>query len=100
MPAEMIDLIKTFLLNVIIDTINSFEEMEKSKIKKIDNDLINNQIKSDFNSVYFDMPLFLILSNDSKYKNSKNSKNLNKESILTILNSKVNSKEHLELIKY
>ena len=100
MPAEMIDLIKTFLLNVIIDTINAFEEMEKSKIKKIDNDLINNQIKSDFNSVYFDMPLFLILSNDSKYKNSKNSKNLNKESILTILNSKVNSKEHLELIKY
>ena len=34
MPAEMIDVIKTFLLNGIIDTINSFKEMEKNKIKK------------------------------------------------------------------
>ena len=43
------------------------------------------------------MPLFLIVSNDSKYKNAKN---LNKETILNILNSKKESKDLLELIKY
>ena len=99
MPAEMIDVIKTILLNVIIEITNSFEEMKNNnkKIKKIDNDLINNKIKAHFNCVLFDMPLFLIVSNDSKYKNAKN---LNKETILNILNSKKESKDLLELIKY
>ena len=99
MPAEMIDVIKTILLNVIIEITNSFEEMKKNnkEIKKIDNDLINNKIKAHFNCVLFDMPLFLIVSNDSKYKNAKN---LNKETILNILNSKKESKDLLELIKY
>ena len=99
MPAEMIDVIKTILLNIIIEITNSFEEMKKNnkEIKKIDNDLINNKIKAHFNCVLFDMPLFLIVSNDSKYKNAKN---LNKENILNILNSKKESKDLLELIKY
>ena len=99
MPAEMIDVIKTILLNIIIEITNSFEEMKKNnkEIKKIDNDLINNKIKAHFNCVLFDMPLFLIVSNDSKYKNAKN---LNKETILNILNSKKESKDLLELIKY
>ena len=94
MPDLMSSVFKTFCSNVILDGVNSFEEMEKNKLKKIDNDLINNKIKGDFNLTYFVQFLYSILSNDSKYKNN------NKEKIQNIFNSNKTDKKHLELIEF
>ena len=94
MPDLMSSVFKIFCSNVILDGVNSFEEIEKNKLKKIDNDLINNKIKGDFNLTYFVQFLYSILSNDSKYKNN------NIEKIQNIFNSNKTDKKHLELIEF
>ena len=68
MPDNMSTKIKTFLSNQIIVRINSFEEMEK-KILVLKAELINKQIKGDFNYIYLDKNIYSIISNDSKYNN-------------------------------
>ena len=70
MPDEMSIKIKTFLLKQIIDNINSFEEMKNNKIIVLNAELINKEIKGDFNYLYFSQYIYSIISNESKYKNN------------------------------
>ena len=60
--------IKIFTLEKIINYFNSIEN-GINEIKKLDYHQINEQMKRDFNLVYFDQYLYSIFSNESSSEN-------------------------------
>ena len=94
---EMSNKLKTFLLKVIIEHINSFGEMGNNEIKVLNLDKINNKIKCDFNFVYFHQYTYSILANETK---SKIYKNNNYEIIENKLKTYNEKGDYSELIEH
>ena len=94
---EMSNKLKTFLLKVIIEHINSFGEMGNNEIKVLNLDKINNKIKCDFNFVYFHQYTYSILANETK---SKKYKNNNYEIIENKLKTYNEKGDYSELIEH
>ena len=94
---EMSNKLKTFLLKVIIEHINSFGEMGNNEIKVLNLDKINNKIKCDFNFVYFHQYTYSILANETK---SKKYKNNNQEIIENKLKTYNEKGDYSELIEH
>ena len=104
MPDKMSIKIKTFLLKQIVDDINSFEEMKNNKIIVLNAELINKEIKGDFNYFYFSQHIYSIISNESKYKNNnyeiiENILKTEKDSEL-VKHLKFKIKDYLDIIRY
>ena len=96
MPDEMSKKYKTFIIQEVINSINSFEEMKNNEIIRIDNDAIYEPIKADFQLALLRKKIYTLISNDVNSINKK----CNYQIIEKIIKEYNEKKEHISLIKY
>lgn len=92
---QMVNKIKTRLLDACIKSANTWGEIKDKPISKIKKELINTKIKASFNLIYLEQPLYLILSNKSS--NKVNNKNIIENIMKKPENPKSKTKNLLEL---
>ena len=93
---EMSQKYKTFVIQGMINSINSFKEMKNNEIDKIDIDTIYGPIKGDFQLALLRKEMFTIISNDINSSNKK----CNYQKIAKIIKEYNEKKEHISLIKH
>ena len=95
-PDEMSQKYKTFVIQGMINSINSFKEMKNNEIDKIDIDSIYGPIKADFQLALLKKEMFTIISNDVNSTNIK----CNYQKIEKIIKEYNEKKKHMSLIKH
>ena len=95
-PDEMSQKLKTFLLQQILNSTNSYEEFLNNKLEKINKKLIYQPIKADFLLFLLGQKIYSLISNDIKSSNVK----CNYEKIKKIINEYNEKGKHLPLIEH